>query len=228
NKRKSDSKPDRNKRRFEDNKDDFLTNNDGNLTGAELLADDGVATPGYYQHQFDSQFKSSNALRGDRGADSLTKMSSREVAAANMVGMGDLVPEHFSRNNPSTARLQNFQNLLSQPGAGNSTQNGLGNLSGGALSGPASGGGLISSWNNSTASPVTGNGLSDAFSSGNVNSSLESLNAGRSLNGSSVSFGASGFAPSGLGGNAFQLNAAPAAAPTQKRPIFFEIPKRNF
>lgn len=228
NRRKTESKTDRNKRRFADRKENLKTDNDNELTGAELLAEDGVATPGYYQHQFDSLFKSTDSLRSDRGPDSLTKMTSREVAAANMIGMGDLVPEQFNRNNPSSQRLQNFQDLLSQSDTGASTQSGLNSLSAGGLKGAPKPEGLISSWNSSTTSLETGNRLSGAFSSGNVNSSLESLNATRSLNGNGINFGASGFAPSGLGGNAVQFNSAPPAAAPQKRPIFFEIPKRAF
>jgi hypothetical protein len=228
NRRKTESKTDRTNRQFKDRKENLKADNDNELTGAELLAEDGLATPGYYQHQFDSLFKSTEALRSDRGPDSLTKMTPREVAGANMIGMGDLVPEQFNRNNPSSKRLQNFQDLLSQSNTGASGQEGLGGLSSGGLNRTPKPGGLISGWDSSTTSLDTGNRLSGAFSSGNVNSSLESLNATRSLNGSGINFGASGLAPSGLGGNAIQFNTAPAAAAPQKRPIFFEIPKRAF
>jgi len=155
-------------------------------------------------------------------------MSSREVTAANMLGMGDLVPEQFSRHNPSTKRLQNFQDLLSQSNPGTSTQAGLGSLSSSGLSASPRAGGLISSWDSSGTSLNMGNQLNGAFSGNNLNRSLESLNATRSLSGNGISFGTSGLAPSGLGGNGRQLNTAPAAVRTQKRPIFFNIPKRSF
>ena len=228
NRRKTNAKPDRAKDRFSDNKDDFLADNDGKLTGAELLAEDGVATPSYYQHQFDSLFKSDQTLRGDRGPDALTKMNAREVAAANMVGMGDLVPEQFNRNNPSSARLQNFQDILTRPGGGASSENGLGSLSNCALNGSTKPGGLMSGWDSSSTSLNAGSNLSSAFSSADVNSTLDSLNATRSLNSGPLNFGNSGFAPSGLGGNGFQLNTTPAAARPQQRPIFFSIPKITF
>lgn len=228
NRRKTESKSERTKRQFKDRKENLTADNDNELTGAELLAADGVATPGYYQHQFDSLFKSTDSLRSDRGADSLTKMTSREVAAANMIGMGDLVPEQFNRNNPSSKRLQNFQELLSQSNTGATAQEGLAGLSGGRIEGAPKPGGLISSWDSSTTSLNSGNRLNGGFSAGNVNNSLESLNAARSLSGNGINFGASGLAPSGLGGNALQFNTAPPAARPQKRPIFFQIPKRAF
>ncbi len=228
NRRKTESKTDRNKRRFESGKDNLDADNDSDLTGKELLADDGVATPGYYQHQFDSLFKSTDSLRGDGGPDALTKMTAREVTAANMIGMGDLVPEQFNRNNPSSQRLQNFQDLLGQSANGTTGQNGMGSLTRGGLNGAARPSGLISSWDSTTTSVDTGNRLGSAFSGGDVNSSLEALNATRSLNGSGVNFGGSGLAPSALGGNALQINTAPPVARPQQRPIFFEIPKRAF
>jgi len=228
NRRKTESKTKRTNRQFEDRKDNLRKDNENQLTGAELLAEDGLATPEYYQEQFDGLFQPANALESDRGPDSLTKMSSREVTAANMLGMGDLVPEQFSRHNPSTKRLQNFQDLLSQSNPGTSTQAGLGSLSSSGLSASPRAGGLISSWDSSGTSLNMGNQLNGAFSGNNLNRSLESLNATRSLSGNGISFGTSGLAPSGLGGNSRQLNTAPAAVRTQKRPIFFNIPKRSF
>ncbi|MDA7524849.1 hypothetical protein N8667_04630 [Verrucomicrobia bacterium] len=228
NRRKTESKTKRTNRQFEDRKENLRKDNENQLTGAELLAEDGVATPEYYQGQFDGLFQSTNALKSDRGPDALTKMSSREVTAANMLGMGDLVPEQFSRHNPSTKRLQNFQNLLSQSSPGTSTQTGLGTLSSGGLSASPRAEGLISSWDSSSTSLNMGNQLNGAFSGNNLNRSLESLNATRSLSGNGINFGTSGLAPSGLGGNSGQLNTAPETARTQQRPIFFNIPKRSF
>jgi hypothetical protein len=230
NKKESLNKRERTKRknRFKDDKDNLSTDNKKNMTGEELLAQNGgVATPSFYQQQFDNLFQSGQGLNKNASKDSLDTMSQREVTAASMLGMGNLVPDQYKQSNPSAGRSQSFQNLMDSNftglSAGNSG-NTLGGLSQNGLGGAETSGllGDLSGANGNMMNP--GRELSGS----SLNSSLNSLNSPRTLGGTPLDLGNSGFAPSGLGGGGFSPMSQPSAAPSVQRPIFFEIPRRSF
>jgi hypothetical protein len=233
NKKESLNKRERTKRknRFKDDKDNLSTDNKKNMTGEELLAQSGgVATPSFYQQQFDSLFQSGQGLNNNTSKDSLGTMSQREVTAASMLGMGNLVPEQYKQGNPSSGRSQSFQNLMDSNFTGISTktsQKTLGNLSQNGWGGSETSG-LLGNLSGVSSNIVPGRELSGGLSSGSLNSSLNSFNSSRALGGTPLDLGNSGFAPSGLGGGGFSPLASPSAAPSVQRPIFFEIPRRAF
>ncbi|GEM_PF-621653 len=233
NKKESLNKRERTKRekRFKDDKENLSTENKKNMTGEELLAQSGgVATPSFYQQQFDSLFQSGQGMKKDASKEALGTISQRDVTAASMLGMGDLVPDQYKQNNPSTGRSQSFQNLMDSNFTGLSTKNSentLGSLSQSGLGG-AETSGLLGNLSGASGNLVPGRELSGGLSPSAMSSGLNSLSTSRSLGSTPLDLGNSGFAPSGLGGAGFSPITRPSAAPSVQRPIFFEIPRRSF
>ena len=71
-------------------------------------------------------------MGANRGIDALTQLSERDVTAANMLGMGNLIPDQLTQGNPSSGRMAQFNQLLEEGGSrpaanlfGNTTGNGL-------------------------------------------------------------------------------------------------------
>ena len=202
------------------------------LTGADLLAADAMANPDYYQRNFEDQFQSEDLLGDNRGIDRLTRLSERDVTAATIVGMGNLIPQQYTQGNAAAGRMAEFNRMLGEGSAGGMA--GLMNPSAGeSLLGanPIGQSIIISQPQTLGAAPsLPGGGLgasslAGASPLGGISSSLESLNATRSI-GNTLS--GSAMAPSGLGGGAFNLSSPTAAPARQQAPIFFEIPKRTF
>lgn len=217
--------------RFKDDDDNLSTDNKKNMTGEELLAQSGgVATPSFYQQQFDSLFQSGQEFNKDSSKKSFGAMSQRDVTAASMLGMGNLVPDQYKQSNPSTGRSQSFQNLMDSSFTGlnsQSSESTLGSFSQNGLGGMQTGG-TLGNLTGASGNIIPGRELTGGFSSGSLNSSLNSLNSSRTLGGTSLDLGNSGFAPSGLGGAGYSPISRPSAAPSVQRPIFFEIPRRSF
>ncbi|MDC0268059.1 hypothetical protein OAK97_02000 [bacterium] len=230
NKKKHPSKLQRTRKemQFRDDTENVDSDNAKELTGEDLLARGNAVTPKYYQEQFENLFKPEETLRSDRGPEALTSMSQRDVTAANMLGMGDLVPEQFSQNNPSTTRLQNFQSMMGRRLS--VTMNGLDSpeeregLSFNRLS--SGDNGLLRTWQQAdNRSIIPGKSLDGAIP-GNAQGALRATTG--LLNRSNLGLGNAGFAPSSMGNTGFQSAPRTSTLPSQGRPIFFEIPKRAF
>lgn len=233
NKKESLNKRERTKqeKRFKDDKENLATDNKKNMTGEEWLAQSGgVATPSFYQQQFDSLFQSGQGMKKDSSKESLGTMSQRDVTAASMLGMGNLVPDQYKQNNPSAGRSQSFQNLMNSNFTGLSTkssENTLGSFSQNGLGGMETSG-LLGNFSAAGGNLAPTRELSGGLSPGAMSSGLNSLSSSRSLGSTPLDLGNSGFAPSGLGGAGFSPITRPSAAPSVQRPIFFEIPRRAF
>jgi hypothetical protein len=146
--------------------------------------------------------------------------------------MGNLIPQQYTQGNATAGRMAEFNRMLGEGSAGGMA--GLMNPSAGeSLLGanPIGQSIIISQPQTLGAAPsLPGGGLgasslAGASPLGGISSSLESLNATRSI-GNTLS--GSAMAPSGLGGGAFNLSSPTAAPARQQAPIFFEIPKRTF
>lgn len=233
NKKESRNKLERTKRqkRYKEEKENLEAENKKNMTGEELLAQSGgVATPSFYQQQFDKQFQSSQMMRKDQSKEALGTMSQHDVTAASMLGMGNLVPDHYKQSNPSTGRSQSFQNLINSDFTGvtgNASESSFATSSASGLGGTESGG-LLNNLSGATRSPTSSSELRTPFTTSNLNSSLQSLGSSRTLGGTPLDLGSGGFAPPSLGGGTFSPITRPSAAPSVQRPIFFEIPRRSF
>jgi hypothetical protein len=229
NRKRNAPKPERQARDFgmKEKKDQALVDNKKELTGADLLAADALANPDYYQRNFENLFQSEDLMGANRGIDALTQLSERDVTAANMLGMGNLIPDQLTQGNPSSGRMAQFNQLLEEGGSrpaanlfGNTTGNGL--TSSSLPAGPSFSDGSSLSISGSDPSLFNSPGGS---SLGVLSSSLESLSTSRTMG---IAPSGMGFAPSGLGNDTFRGTPSSPSPMRQQAPFFFEIPKRHF